>query len=53
MNVLSSRTAMREMTVRSLLHAAALGTPGDAAGARLLAVDLDNDLLASAVHSVT
>jgi DNA-binding SARP family transcriptional activator len=53
MNVLSSRTAMREMTVRSLLHAAALGAPGAAAGARLISADLDNDLLTSAVHSLT
>jgi hypothetical protein len=33
---------MRELTVRSLLHGAAAGTPGDAEAARLLAADVDN-----------
>ena len=37
---LASRTGMREFTVRSLLHGAAMGDPGDAAAAELLAADL-------------
>ena len=51
MHRLSSRTAMREMTVRSLLHAAALGSPGAAAGARLLATAIDNRALAAAADN--
>jgi len=46
MHRLSSRTAMREMTVRALLHAAALGSGDAAAGARLLATAIDNPALA-------
>ena len=42
MRELASRTGMRELTVRSLLHGAALGQPGDADAARLLADDVDN-----------
>ncbi len=42
MRELASRTGMRELTVRSLLHGAALGQPGDAEAARLLADDVDN-----------
>lgn len=41
----SSRTGMRELTVRALLHNAALGHEGDAAAARLLAADIDNPML--------
>ena len=48
MHRLSSRTAMREMTVRALLHAAALGSADAAAGARLLAAAIDNPALAAA-----
>jgi len=51
MHRLSSRTAMREMTVRSLLHAAAHGSPGAAAGARLLATAIDNRALAAAADN--
>jgi DNA-binding SARP family transcriptional activator len=51
MHRLSSRTAMREMTVRSLLHAAALGNAEAAAGARLLATAIDNSALAAAAAS--
>jgi hypothetical protein len=36
---------MREMTVRSLLHNAALGDESDAAAAALLAIDIDNPAL--------
>jgi DNA-binding SARP family transcriptional activator len=39
---LASRTGMRELTVRSLLHGAATGDAGDAEAARLLAADVDN-----------
>lgn len=41
----SSRTGMREMTVRAMLHAAALGQSGAAEGAALLAADIDNPQL--------
>jgi tetratricopeptide (TPR) repeat protein len=49
MHRLSSRTAMREMTVRALLHSAALGAAGAADGAELLAAGIDNPALAAAV----
>jgi DNA-binding SARP family transcriptional activator len=42
---LASRTGMRELTVRSLLHGAALGRAGDAEAATLLAADIDNPTL--------
>lgn len=41
---------MREMTVRSLLHGAALGSLDAAAGARLLATAIDNGALAAAAN---
>ncbi len=41
MRKLASRTGMRELTVRSLLHGAALGIEGDAAAAALLAADIE------------
>ena len=47
----ASRTGMRELTVRSLLHGAALGEPGDAEAARLLAADVDNPELGRLVES--
>ncbi len=40
---------MREMTVRALLHAAALGSTEAVDGARLLSVGIDNPALAVAV----
>ena len=46
----ASRTGMRELTVRALLHSAALGDAGDgedAAAAALLAAEVDNDVLAT------
>ena len=46
---LASRTGMRELTVRSMLHGAALGRPGDAAAARLLAADIDNPRLTALI----
>ena len=42
---LAARTGMKEMTLRSLLHGAALGRETDAAAANLLAADLDNPIL--------
>ena len=38
----ASRTGMRELTVRALLHEAASGVSGDAEAATLLAADIDN-----------
>ena len=51
MRELASRTGMRELTVRALLHSAALGDAGDAAAAALLADDVDNDVLHALVRS--
>ena len=42
---LASRTGMRELTVRSLLHSAAFGHQGDGAAAAMLAHDIDNPQL--------
>ncbi len=42
---LAARTGMKEMTLRSLLHGAALGREADATAATLLAADLDNPIL--------
>jgi DNA-binding SARP family transcriptional activator len=41
----ASRTGMREMTVRAMIHNAALGDRGDATAAAMLAADIDNPLL--------
>ncbi|MET0953688.1 MAG: BTAD domain-containing putative transcriptional regulator [Aeromicrobium sp.] len=41
----ASRSGMRELLVRSMLHGAALGDDGDLATARLLAADIDNPAL--------
>jgi hypothetical protein len=45
MRQLASRTGMRELTVRSMIHGAALGNEGDAAAAVLLAADIENPVL--------
>lgn len=45
MRELASRTGMRELTVRSLLHGAALGNEGGATAAALLAADIENPSL--------
>jgi DNA-binding SARP family transcriptional activator len=42
MRTLASRTGMREMSLRALLHGAALGNRGDAAAAAMLAPAIDN-----------
>ena len=41
----ASRTGMRELTVRAMLHEAATGVRGDAEAAALLADDIDNPML--------
>ena len=50
MRELASRTGMRELTVRALVHSAALGNAGDAAAAALLATEVDNDKLSTLFH---
>ncbi len=45
MRQLASRTGMKELTVRSMIHGAALGNKGDADAAALLAADIDNPVL--------
>ena len=42
----ASRTGMRELTVRAMLHQAASGIRGDSAAAAMLAADIDNPELA-------
>jgi DNA-binding SARP family transcriptional activator len=49
MRELTSRTGMRELTVRAMLHSAALGNEGDASAAALLAADIDNPVLSALV----
>jgi DNA-binding SARP family transcriptional activator len=46
---LASRTGMRELTVRSMLHGAALGNQADGPAAKLLAADIDNPRLTALV----
>jgi hypothetical protein len=41
MRNLASRTGMRELTLHSLQHGAALGNDGDGAAAAMLAAELD------------
>ncbi len=50
MRELAARTGMRELTVRALVHSAALGDAGDAAAAEMLAPDVDNDVLQALVR---
>ena len=45
MRQLASRTGMRELIVRSMIHGAALGNRGDADAAALLAADIDSPVL--------
>ena len=44
LRTLASRTGMRELTLRSLRHGAALGRAADADAAALLAAELASDL---------
>jgi DNA-binding SARP family transcriptional activator len=53
MRTLAARTAMRELTVRALLHGAALGRAGDAAEAALLSGELDNPRLAALLDDLS
>lgn len=48
----ASRTGMRELTVRAVVHRAALGSRADAEAAELLARDIDNPLLLPLVAAV-
>jgi DNA-binding SARP family transcriptional activator len=45
----SSRSGMRELSVRAMLHGAALGDDGDAEMAALMAADIDNPVLSALV----
>lgn len=45
MQHLSSRTGMKELTLRSLLHSATLGHIGDARAAAFVAADIDNPIV--------
>lgn len=45
MRGLAARSGMKELTVRAMLHAAALGDEGEAAAARLISAELDNPVL--------
>ena len=42
LRTLASRTGMRDLTLRSLRHGAALGNEGDAAAAAILATEIEN-----------
>jgi DNA-binding SARP family transcriptional activator len=48
----ASRTGMRELTVRAMLHGAATGRRGDAAMAAILAAEIDNPTLEPLVAAV-
>ncbi len=48
----ASRTGMRELTVRAMLHEAAAGIRGDSAAAAMLAADIDNPQLDPLVAAV-
>lgn len=47
---LASRTGMKELTVRALLHKAQLEEPGGEEAAPLLAADIDNPELTTLVY---
>ncbi len=53
MHALASGAGMRELTVRAMLHRAALGRLGDVGAAALFAADLDNPVLAELVTAAT
>ncbi|MGY1744238.1 BTAD domain-containing putative transcriptional regulator [Blastococcus sp. SYSU D00695] len=52
MRTRASRTGMRDLAVRALLHGAALGRPGDAAAAALLAEEVDSPRLHALAEAV-
>ena len=45
MRELASRTGMRELTARAMLHTAAIGNDGDATAAALIAAEINNPAL--------
>jgi DNA-binding SARP family transcriptional activator len=52
MQELASRTGMRDLAVRSLVHGAAAGREGDAVAASLLAAEIDNPRLLELVSAL-
>jgi len=42
LRTLASRTGMKELLLRSLLHGAALGNQGDATAAAIIAVEIED-----------
>ena len=51
MSRLAARTGMKELTVRSMLHEAALGREGGAAAAHILGADVDNPMIETLLRS--
>ena len=51
MSRLAARTGMKELTVRSMLHGAALGHEGRAAAAHILGAEIDNPVIGSLLRS--
>ncbi len=51
MSRLAARTGMKELTVRSMLHGAALGHQGGAAAAHILGAEVDNPVIATLLRS--
>ena len=53
MRELASRTGMRELTVRAMLHGAPLGYAGDAEAAVLLGGSIENPLLSRVLAALS
>ncbi len=51
MRTLASRSDMKELVVRSMLHGARLGDAGDGRAAGMLAAEIDNPVLEGLVSS--
>ena len=51
MRELASRTGMRELTARAMLHTAAIGNDGDATAAALIAAEINNPVLDQLVET--
>ena len=49
LRAMAARTEMRELVVRSLVHAAGMGDRGALDSARMLAAEIDNPALASLI----
>ena len=47
MRKLASRTGMKELTARAMLHSARMGAAGDRSAAALIAAEIDNPVLAA------